>query len=85
MSEWDWVKDIKPAVDWTNVKDLDGRRFYTYMRPNLLFEFNSNWANLLEKTTSVQNVGEVNPNQSVHWSLNVIKDNFDRGVWVWVN
>ena len=85
MSEWDWVKDIRPAVDWTNVKDLDGRRFYSSMRPNTLLEFNSNWGNLLEKTTCVQKLGEVNPYQSVHWSLNVIKDNFDTGVWVWVN
>jgi hypothetical protein len=83
MSEWDWVKDIRPAVDWTNVKDLDGRRFYSPRRPHVLFEFNSNWTNLLEETTCVQKVGEVNPSQSVHWSLKVIKDNFDEGVWVW--
>jgi hypothetical protein len=85
MTDFDWVKYIRPSVDWSDIKDLDGRVFYTSGNPITLLEFNSNWDDIPKDTTCVQGVDEVNPNQSACWPLKIIETYFNDGSWVWVN
>lgn len=86
MDDFKWVSDIRPAIDWSDVKDLDGRRFVVRNDSrNIVYEFNSNWPDVPRDVTHVQRSGSVNPSQSCEWVLSLIRTYFDDGSWIWVD